>query len=464
MSGNIFPKNPYKTSSHKGYISNITLILAAFASAFFPRIIQSLGAPSPVNFLHFFTVPLACVIVFLRCRRTSYKQIAMTRSLFVALYIYFGINAASAFLNNAGAVNIFLNFMIQAEPFMVLIAIVYIPLNFQKLERFRTWALRFFLLNLVIALIQAIGLYSGIMPYPTMTMEDNVQGVFYLSSGGHVVSASVSLIYALYYFTRQNVPLAWTRYFILFGGLFHVYLADSKQTILVGIAAWILLIISRSTDIKATLKYVIIATIVLYSFYWCVYNVDALQAYRTWIRPEIYGPDGDATVQKLFPVRNIPTYYTSLLNWFLGLGPGHTLGRIGGWMIRDYASILAPLGATRHPASQAAWNVWNGSYLDSSFFSPFWGFVGIWGDVGFLGLGTYLTIWWIVWIKVCKDDFSRFLVLNVLVNGFIFTTMEEPGFMLSTAVLLGLRWHELNPHKPDPNRQTLFEGANMYLT
>lgn len=226
-----------------------------------------------------------------------------------------------------------------------------------------------------------------------------------------------------------------------------------------------MLIISRTKNIAITLRYTIIAALTIYAIYWCIYNldIDYLRSYRTWIRPEIYGPNGDATVQKLYPIRTIPEYYTSLLNWFFGLGPGHTVGRIGGWMIRDYASLLNPLGATRHPVVSSVWSYWNGSYLNSSFFSPFWGWAGVWGDVGFIGLGIYAGLWWLLWTRVCVDDLSRFLLLNVLVNGFIFTTMEEPGFMLAVAMLLGLRWHELNPRTVSRALSASWDGPNPYL-
>lgn len=132
-------------------------------------------------------------------------------------------------------------------------------------------------------------------------------------------------------------------------------------------------------------------------------------------------------------------------------------------MIRDYASLLNPLGATRHPVVSSVWSYWNGSYLNSSFFSPFWGWAGVWGDVGFIGLGIYAGLWWLLWTRVCVDDLSRFLLLNVLVNGFIFTTMEEPGFMLAVAMLLGLRWHELNPRTVSRALSASWDGPNPYL-
>lgn len=79
---------------------------------------------------------------------------------------------------------------------------------------------------------------------------------------------------------------------------------------------------------------------------------------------------------------------------------------------------------------------------DSSFFAPFFGWAAIWGDSGILELATYLYLCAIVWTRICPDNLSRYLMLTVAAHGFIFTQMEEPGFMLFIASLIGLRWQE----------------------
>jgi hypothetical protein len=75
-------------------------------------------------------------------------------------------------------------------------------------------------------------------------------------------------------------------------------------------------------------------------------------------------------------------------------------------------------------------------------FSPLFGWAGIWGDLGFLGLATYLWLGWLVWQKLCLDDFSKFLLLTIVVNGLILSQMEEPGYMLYIAMIIGLQWQE----------------------
>ena len=430
-------------SRKQGVLSSSTLLLLAFASAFFPRILEAMGAPSPVNFLHFIVLPAACGVVILNSRSRNRQQLVIVKSIIFGLLVLFAIATASALLNNAGMINVFLGLMILSEPFILLAALLSIPFVPKTLNRFRKWIVGFGALHIALALIQKIGLETGLLKHSVMTVEDNIQGVFYLSSGGHVVGASASLAFGFYYYASAKSAPFWLRASVLLAVMIQILVADAKQVIAVALVAWALLIVSKTTDIRATIQYVIAAVLVGYALYWCIYNVEIFSAYKGWIRPEIYGPNGDATVLKTGPLKIITAHYTSPLNWFLGLGPGHTIGRIGGWMIRDYQSLLSPLGATTNPVSEEVWATWNGNYLDSSFFSPFWGWAGVWGDLGFLGLASYISLWGTVWVKICKDDMSRFLVLNVIVNGLIFTLMEEPGFVLTSVILVGLQWHEL---------------------
>jgi hypothetical protein len=127
------------------------------------------------------------------------------------------------------------------------------------------------------------------------------------------------------------------------------------------------------------------------------------------------------------------------------LGPGHTVGRLGGWMIENYWSLLGPLGATKSPASAAVWAAVSRSWLgdQSSFFSPLFGWAGIWGDYGPVGLAVYLYLSALIWHYFCLDDFSKFLVLCVISFGLVFSQMEEPGYMLFVACLIALRWHDI---------------------
>jgi hypothetical protein len=198
-------------------------------------------------------------------------------------------------------------------------------------------------------------------------------------------------------------------------------------------------------DLGKTLTYAISIIIFTIVFYWCVQNLDTFISFKNYLDKDgLYGPNGEATRIKFIAFHIIPTFYQSPLNWLLGLGPGHTAGRLGGWLLKENWAILGPLGATIHPASQALLGAYYGSWLalESTMFCPLFGWAGIWGDLGFAGLFAYLLLGLIVWRYVCVDNLSRFLLLSVAAFGFIFTQMEEPGYMFYTVTLIGLRWHE----------------------
>jgi hypothetical protein len=432
----------------RGMIRVSALIVIAFATAFFPRLLSSLGAPIVINFVHFAIVPLACGMILAQTEVRDREQIAQIKTLATGLLVLLIVHIASAILNQAGAINACLNFLLLAEHFLLLLAIVSSPISIRGLQQSKAWVTGFMFAHIFLALAQRVLLSAGVLPLRNrLTLADNVQGVFYISNGGHVVAATVSVLFSFYYLVSAKSVALWIRLSIVLLAFLQLLLADAKQVLLIALIAWGILIVIRINDIKVTLQYAIAAAILGYVLLWCMQNLELFSAFNTWIRPEIYGPEGDATLLKTAPLRILPGFYESPLNWFLGLGPGHTIGRLGGWMIKDYWTLLRPLGATAHPAEEAVWQVWRGHYLDSSFFSPFWGWAGIWGDLGILGLFSYLYLWGIVWVQFCRDDFSKFMILNVVLNGFVFTLMEEPGFMLTVVILVGLHWQEKRLHQ-----------------
>jgi hypothetical protein len=190
---------------------------------------------------------------------------------------------------------------------------------------------------------------------------------------------------------------------------------------------------------------------------WLVQNVPAFQAYTAWARPELYGPKGLAWYAKFYSVNMILEHYQSPLNWLVGLGPGHTVSRLGAWFLRDYASILSPLGSTRTDIGQLSSDFIAGFWLTSgsSLFSPIFGWAGIWGDLGILGIGAYLYLGFLVWKYFATDDVTKVMLLSVFIIGFIFTQMEEPGYVISLAMIVGVGWHKERLDKKQKNERRL---------
>lgn len=440
--------------TNKNYIKSSALLLLAFASAFFPRIMQSYGAPAVINFLHFAVVPLACGIALVKTRTKNRRQISISKEILFALLLLLTIGFASALFNQVGAINVFIDFLLFTEPFMLLVAIISLPISEKSLGRFRAWIVGFNVFHLLLAFFQwlVLGLVS-----------DDMQGVFYRTGSGHVVGSSVSLSFGLFYFTGVKNRPFWLRALVVVASLIHLVVSDAKQVIVTFILGFAILSLTKTKNPSKVLLYIIGLAIFIIAFSWGIENVEALRPFKTWIRPELYGSDGEGTKMKLLGIRTTLSHFHSPLNWWLGLGPGHTVGRLGGWMLRDYSFLLKPLGATTSTVADEVWAIardhWLGPVKGSSFFAPFFGWAAIWGDFGFLGLFAYLYLCSIIWRKVCMDDLSKILMLTVLVHGLIFTQMEEPGYMLTIATFIGLRWQE---HQAKAKNMGTVKQSRMY--
>jgi hypothetical protein len=358
-------------------------------------------------------------------------------------------------LNRAGIINVFLEYLLLVEPFMFLVAIVSIPMTVAKLQKFKKWIVAFCLSNLLLAIAQGWLIRFGILRVMRMSAADEVQGVFYLSGAGNYVSATISMCVALYYLISAKTSPLWIRAFWFIAAFHQLLLSDSKQVLIALVAGWILLLLTKVQNIGKLFIYLACAVVAGIILVWCVENVESFAAFKHWAnRSHLYAPNGLGTQLKLSGFSIIISHYESSLNWFFGLGPGHTIGRLGGWVLREYSNLLAPLGATTHPVSAETWELARGSwlFLESSMFSPLFSWVGLWGDLGFLGVGAYIYLWLIVWSDLGQDDFSKFLILSTLVFGFIFTQTEEPGYMLFVTGLIGCALQERRINRATHNR------------
>lgn len=437
-------KTALRQKKRKGYLKNSTMVLLAFCTAFFSRCLEAIGFPAPINFVHFLIIPLTCLVVLLTSRNHSRQQSFVIGKLLIGLLCLSIVVVASAFYNQAGFINALLSYMLLAEPFILLIALVSLPLSPDAFKRCRNWLVSCFGFHLLLVYIQKyllrVDTWGGIKLSP----PDRIQGVFFLSGAGHVVGGSVSLTFAVYCLLVAKFMPLWLRIVIALAGFWNILLADAKQVLLVFMVAGIILFLLKLKDIVLLIKYLTGGITFGYVFLWCVNNVPAFKSYNTWSDPELYGPNGQATLAKTTAFRVIPLHYESPLNWLLGLGPGHTVGRLGGWMVHSYRDLLEPIGLTIHQASYDVWGEASSFYIvsRSSLFSPLFGWAGIWGDLGLLGLVVYLYLAWIVWHYLCIEDFSKFLLLTVFVFGLILSQMEEPGYMLSVAAIIGLQWQK----------------------
>lgn len=193
----------YPQQKRLGFISSSFLILIAYSTAFFPRLLSSFGAPSAINFIHFGFIPCISILVLFKTRVKSRLQINLVINLLIGMALLLIITLISAILNHAGIINIVLQYLFQIEAFLFLAAIISIPLSGKSLRQFRKYLLAFSLFNLLLALAQSVLLPIGIYPKPKGgTFADNITGVFGGGGGSaaNYVSCTISFYFAVYFF------------------------------------------------------------------------------------------------------------------------------------------------------------------------------------------------------------------------------------------------------------------------
>jgi len=403
-----------------------TLPLIALASVMFSRLLVCVGVPSVVNFLHFSIVLSAALLVFWQVRFCASAKMV------IVLVVILGCIVVSAIVNHAGIINVVLDFLLLTEPLLFLYLITSTRWSNKSVEMFR------FCLICIAAIHVAIAYFQwGVMGF----VDDNVTGLFVgLGAASHVAGA-VALSAAIYFLAEPR-PKTFTFKFLQVG-IFSsvVILADAKQVIAVFLAAAIALSLvnaRRFWDGFRLFVLAIVASVIVF-----IIANTVFPELLIWVEKDrlITG-----ITQKISVFEIIAANFTSLLNWFFGLGPGHTVDRLG-FLLPKYFGKLDLLGATISPVTAMVWDAQQGNYTSntttgSSMFSLFFSWVGVWGDLGFVGLSIYAYSWIFVWRNFTSDNHSRFLLLTVCIFGGVYSWMEEPGYMLFVMSLIGLIWQE----------------------
>ena len=434
-----------RSESNLAWTNNTNLIIFAFSLVFYGRIVTTVTPlPSILVHAHFAVVPLVLWVVLTTAPTKNQQQTKLVQSLLLGLLIFFLAILASALWNQAGFINAVVSFMMLAEPMMFLVAIVCIPMSLKSFTRIKRWFMVSVLINFVLAAVQKPLIDLGKIDGHGFDGTDGCGGVFYVSGAGNYVSASVSIACAIYFLVNgKKLPL-WVRIAAMSAASWQLLFSDSKQLVFAYLFAWILLILFNFQDIGKSIKLLLGIAVTGFTFWWCVQNLEAFSAFTAWARSDLYAEGGDAWFTKFYSIKAILSEFDSWVNWLFGLGPGHTISRLGAWFMEDYRSILEPLGATTTTIGIRSREFIGSFWLaySSSMFSPIFGWAGIWGDLGLVGLSAYFYLAYLVWQHFGLDNSLKITLLATLILGFIFTQIEEPGYMLSLALLLGLAWHE----------------------
>ena len=434
-----------KSEGNLAWTNNTNLIILAFSLVFYGRIFTTLTpAPSILVHAHFVIVPFVLWIAVSTTPTKNQQQVELVRSLFLGLFIFFVAILASALWNQAGFINAVASFMMLGEPMMFLVAIVCIPMSQKSFSRIQRWFMASAVINFLLAAVQKPLIDAGKLNGHGFDGTDGCGGVFFVSGAGNYVSASVSIACALYFLVNGKKFPLWVRVTAILAASWQLLFSDSKQLVFAYSLAWVILIVFNFQDLGKTIKLLLGIMITGFIFFWCVQNLEAFNAFSAWARADLYVEGGDAWFTKFYSVKAILAEFRSPVNWLFGLGPGHTVSRLGAWFMQDYQWILAPLGATTTSIGLQSREFIDSFWLaySSSMFSPIFGWAGIWGDIGLVGLSAYFYLAYLIWQNFGLDNSLKITLLATLVLGFIFTQIEEPGYMLSLALLLGLAWQK----------------------
>ncbi|MGH8001569.1 MAG: hypothetical protein ACREPR_19640 [Brasilonema sp.] len=431
------PENLVLTSPQAGILKQSTMIVLFLASAMFPRVLSALKFPSVINFLHF------AFALFLFVWVLSIIRSRIAVRLLVGLLILLTISTASALLNKAGLINVILSFLMLAEPFILLIAITSTKFPQDSIKKMQKWIFIFVYIHFGFVYFQKF--FLGYK-------DDFIKGIFLNMGAGHHVGGDIGLTFSLYFLLASGVRSIWLRIFVFILGVGNILYADVKQVVIAFLVSWFILIIMQLKEIWKAIIYLGIAIPI---------TIGVLKIINTLYAGIRYISDMEVVTEafqyKLSVFSIIASFYKSDFNWLFGLGPGHTISRLG-WLMKDYIQFLKPLGVTGTPVFQTVWVAqqsyyWSNSTTGSSMYSLLFSWAGIWGDLGFLGLGIYLYLWFLVWKYICVDKLSKFFLITVFVAGLIFSWMEEPAFMLFVVSLIGLQWQKHHAEKS----QKMFE-------
>lgn len=388
----------------------------------FPRIFIAVGLPKVLAFLHFLVTPLMYVMSL----RESLKINRFRRiNLLIILYLFAVL--VSTLNSGAGIINFFLSSLMILTPIMLLVFMGSYKWSGASLKSLEKFVIGFSVIHVILALGQFF-----ILGY----RDDDVEGVFIgMGAGGHL-AGGVAVIAATWVYQISWLDDLFKKVTVFFL-LLIVILSDSKQVIAVLAVSALIFIFIGQGGVAKKIKYMF-----AFVFFVIIIVIIANTVFPALL---VYLLDNriiDGIEQKLavFPV--VISFYEGWDSWLFGLGPGHTVSRLA-TMLPSYDFLSSSLGATSHDATNAVYLVKQSQYLSntrtgSSMFSLDFSLSGIWGDMGLLGILVFGLLYREIWsIAREADGASAIFIISVMVYGFVFTWIEEPGFMMILMAYVG---------------------------
>ncbi len=423
-----------------GIIMGLALLLApahirigaAILAAVGSRLIVATGlAPGLLNFLHF---PLALGVALISAFDSSRRSPAR-RPLEIGLLGLLALSMLSWMVNGGELLRPLLDWLVLVEPFLIVYAIINMPLEAGGMKFLRALAFAIVIGQLPVMAWQAL----------RVGISDSMQGFFKGMGAGAHVAGAVCLTGALILIARAVTSgntgkrIAWLAgSAALFAA---TVLADAKQVIIPFLPALVLLLVAamrlRLSTVIAAVPLLTVGVLGAFSYY------RPLQVALDWTLIS-KGLRGKAEAFSVVAHRLSEVWS----GWLVGLGPGNSISRVAQMGLEAFVKSDSPVAALNlGPAAttRELFNLTASSRLfsASSVWSGVSSWLGILGDLGLAGLALFGWMYWVLWRNIrtragWEAGAAKAILLMTLLLGFLYSWLEEPGFTLVAALAVGL--------------------------
>lgn len=384
------------------------------------------GLPAHANYLHFVGVALA--VMLLLSPRNAAVALGVRRWLGLMLFA-----TIASWMWNGGQ-SLFaaaLSWMVLAEPLMIVAATAELVRRGVDPRYFQITAISIVLVQLPFALLQLARYGIG----------DPVQGLLVQQGAGHHVFGFMAVVLALWALGRVisgDAVRPWREFALLSVGFIVGVITDTKQGVAAFVVVSALLVIApdRRKQLRRSgvgRRAVAVVALGCLLFVGMQLNASSDEIGNVSRRDNFVDVKAEATREYVSAMAAEPG------GLLLGLGPGRTATRLAWLSIND--GTLRSLGITPSDITMRLAAVWNDPRNDSSSAaSPFFTWLGLFGDGGLLGLGAYCAAWSVVW-RMSRGTPSEMTVKGIIVLvfglGVLFNWMEEPALMATAGLLIG---------------------------
>jgi hypothetical protein len=420
------------------------LILLALGSLFVSRLLVLGGFPSMVAFAHF---PLA-IVAFVRLLQIPAER--ANRQLLAGLLAFLGLTVASAAVTSWEAFRPFLSWVTLVEPFIFFGLVAAMPAK-SKLE-LRKACLYIAIGQLPLALLQ----------FAAHGVGDDVQGTLIGQGAGHHIMGAITAASGwLILFANGKRTASWVA--LAVGLLFIGVLADAKQVYGALIAGMLVVGVIQFRHLGPSLiapAAVMLAVVFVSAHFYA----PMARVADTSLGEELFG-------NKMEQIADVSAEM-GLGRSLTGLGAGNGFSRTALSSVPGYGSVPAVvIGDDAAPIAESALANYDAGNVSSAA-SPFSSWLGIYSDLGILGVIGYLFLAGVVIRALGKapEDHRRVsytLIAFAAVLGYVFTWLEEPAFTVFIAILIATGLPEPGADAapvPSSRRQPAGEPADAVRT